>query len=79
MLVHRWLSMQTLHSNNNSNSNNNSDRYSSNTNQSGTVLTMDAVRLQHLHILLAAGGGSRDEEAEQMVHQVGYLCMFCSI
>lgn len=33
-------------------------------------LTMDAVRLQHLRILLAAGGGSRDEEAEQMVSQV---------
>jgi hypothetical protein len=32
---------------------------------------MDAVRLQHLSLLLAAGGGSRDEEAEQMVSQVG--------
>lgn len=35
-----------------------------------TILTMDAVRLQHMHILLSEGGGSRDEEAEQMVHQV---------
>lgn len=36
---------------------------------------MDAVRLQHLSILLAAGGGSRDEEAEQMVPQV--LALHC--
>ena len=34
------------------------------------LLSLDAVRLQHLRILLAAGGGSRDEEAEQMVPQV---------
>lgn len=33
---------------------------------------MDSVRLQHLNTLLTAGGGSRDEEAEQMVHQVHY-------
>lgn len=39
---------------------------------------MDSVRLQHLSILLAAGGGSRDEEAEQMVPQVLALCCaFC--
>jgi len=44
--------------------------YHNNIIQSNTELTMDTVRLQHLHILLAAGGGSRDEEAEQMVHQV---------
>ncbi len=34
------------------------------------LLSLDVVRLQHLRILLAAGGGSRDEEAEQMVPQV---------
>ena len=78
VLVHRWLAMQTHHSNNNNkinnnnNGNNNSDRHSSRTDQSA-VLTMDAVRLHHLHILLAAGGGSRDEEAEQMVHQVHFV------
>ena len=82
VLVHRWLAMQTHHSNNNNNnnntSNNNSTRHSSHTNQIA-VLTMDAVRLQHLRILLAAGGGSRDEEAEQMVHQVGCFCLLMCI
>jgi heptaprenylglyceryl phosphate synthase len=43
-------------------------------------LTMDAVRLQHLSLLLAAGGGSRDEEAEQMVSQVGAVCcVLCAV
>ena len=40
---------------------------------SASSVSLDAVRLRHLGILLAAGGGSRDEEAEQMVPQVSNL------
>jgi hypothetical protein len=41
---------------------------------------MDAVRLQHLSLLLTAGGGSRDEEAEQMVSQVSAVrCMLYAV
>lgn len=43
------------------------------------LLSMDAVRLQHLNTLLTAGGGSRDEEAEQMVHQVCTCCCVGSL
>ena len=84
VLAMRWCIDGKYHVNNNNPNNvNNSNNTNNNcnsftmTNTTDPSLTLDAVRLQHLKILLSVGGGNRDEEAEQMVPQVQLWRIMC--